>query len=78
MLDPWALEQSRWRKRLAWRLFERGNLRRAGAVQALSGAELEAIRARGIRSPVAIIPNAVSLPVLEAPPEAHHDALEHG
>ncbi|MBC1262445.1 glycosyltransferase [Synechococcus sp. BSF8S] len=68
MLDPWALEQSRWRKRLAWRLFERGNLRRAGAVQALSGAELEAIRARGIRSPVAIIPNAVSLPVLEAPP----------
>jgi poly(glycerol-phosphate) alpha-glucosyltransferase len=68
MLDPWALAQSRWRKRLAWRLFERGNLWRAGAVQALSGAELEAIRAQGIRSPVAIIPNAVSLPALQGAP----------
>ncbi len=66
MLDPWALAQSRWRKRAAWRLFERANLQRAGAVQALGTAEWKAIRAQGVRSPVAIIPNAVSLPPEEA------------
>ncbi|MCP9888704.1 glycosyltransferase [Cyanobium sp. ATX 6A2] len=66
MLDPWALAQRRWRKRAAWRIFERGNLQRAGAVQAVTAAEREAIRAQGIRTPVAIIPNAVSLPDLDA------------
>jgi poly(glycerol-phosphate) alpha-glucosyltransferase len=68
MLDPWALAQRRWIKRAAWHLFERGNLERAGAVQALCSAELELIRAQGVRSPVAIIPNAVSLPPLEEVP----------
>jgi glycosyltransferase involved in cell wall biosynthesis len=68
MLDPWALAQSRWRKRLGWRLFESANLQRAGAIQALNGAELQAIRARGVRSPVAIIGNAVSLPAIQQSP----------
>lgn len=62
MLDAWALRQSRWRKRLAWRLFERGNLQRAAAVQALGPSELASIRSLGIRAPVALIPNAVSPP----------------
>lgn len=72
MLDPWALAQRRWRKQAAWRLFERGNLQRAGAVQALTGAERAAIRAQGISAPVALIPNAVNLPELEPvlPPES--------
>ena len=64
MLDAWALAQSPCLKRAAWSLYEQRNLRRCAAVQALSAAEHRAIRAKGIRSPVAIIPNAVSLPNL--------------
>jgi glycosyltransferase involved in cell wall biosynthesis len=62
MLDPWALNQSRCLKQAAWSLYEQGNLQRCAAVQALSLAEFQSIRAKGIRAPVAIIPNAVSLP----------------
>lgn len=62
MLDPWAMQQKPRRKRLAWRLFEQGNLARCGAVQAVSPVELQAVRHWGIRSPVAILPNAVALP----------------
>ena len=64
MLDAWALAQSPCLKRAAWSLYEQRNLRRCAAVQALSAAEHRSIRAKGIRAPVAIIPNAVSLPNL--------------
>lgn len=62
MLDPWALAQSRWKKRIGWRLFEQHNLERCAAVQVLSLAERDAVRALGIRSPIALIPNAVTTP----------------
>lgn len=71
MLDAWALAQSPCLKRVAWSVYERGNLQRCAAVQALSPAEHRAIRAQGIRSPVAIIPNGVSLPDVNHPPLAH-------
>jgi glycosyltransferase involved in cell wall biosynthesis len=62
MLDPWALAQSRWKKRIGWRLFEQRNLGRCAAVQVLSPAERDAVRALGLRSPLALIPNAVTTP----------------
>lgn len=62
MLDPWALAHNRWKKRLGWWLFEQRNLQRSGAVQVLCPAERDAVRALGIRSPLALIPNAVSTP----------------
>lgn len=66
MLDPWAMQQKPRRKWLAWRLFEQANLERCGAVQAVSPGEVQAVRQLGIRSPVAILPNAVTLPESEA------------
>ena len=62
MLDPWALAQSRHRKRLAWLVFEKGNLCRAGAVQALNSIEAQAIRDQLPSVPIAVIPNGVELP----------------
>lgn len=62
MLDPWAVAHSGWKKRLAARLFEERHLREAGCLRALCRAEAEAIRAYGIRAPVAIIPNGIDLP----------------
>jgi poly(glycerol-phosphate) alpha-glucosyltransferase len=59
MLDPWALQNSRWKKRIAERLFETAHLRQASCLHALCWQELEAIRAYGLRNPVCVIPNGV-------------------
>lgn len=62
MLDPWALRRRRTLKRLLWWAGERRTLQRASCLQALCLSELKAIRALGIRAPVALIPNGVALP----------------
>ncbi len=62
MLDPWALQNSALKKRLAGWLYENANLRSADAMRALCVAEAEAIAALGLKVPIAIIPNGVTLP----------------
>lgn len=62
MLDPWALEQSRWKKRLVALLYEWRNLTQAACLHATSESELESIRKYGLRTPTALIPNGVDLP----------------
>lgn len=62
MFDPWALRQSRWKKRIVWSLWEQRALRAACCLQALGPAELVAIRSLGIKAPVAVIPNGVEPP----------------
>lgn len=62
MMDPWALRQSRWKKRLAWSVYEKAHLSGASCLHALCTAELEAIRAAGLRNPVCVIPVGVELP----------------
>ena len=66
MLDPWAVKNSRWKKRLAGWLYEHAHLRRAACLHALCDAEADAIRAYGLRSPICVIPNGIDLPA--APP----------
>lgn len=76
MLDPWAVNNSRWKKRLVGWLYEDALLRGAACLHALCDAELEAIRAYGLRNPVCVIPNGIDLP---EPPTAAvpawHDLL---
>lgn len=62
MLDPWAMRNSAWKKHLALGLFERRNLSGAACLHALAESERAAIRALGLRAPVAVIPNGVDLP----------------
>jgi poly(glycerol-phosphate) alpha-glucosyltransferase len=62
MLDPWAFAQHRRRKSLLWWAYEHRSLQRAAALQALCPAEAQALRALGLRSPIALIPNGVALP----------------
>lgn len=56
MLEPWALQRSRWKKRLVGMLFERVNLRRADCLQATAVPEAEHFRDFGLSNPVAIVP----------------------
>lgn len=62
MLDPWALGNAAWKKRLAAWLYENRHLHSAACLHALNDAEYHAIRVCGLRNPVAIIPNGIDLP----------------
>jgi glycosyltransferase involved in cell wall biosynthesis len=62
MLEPWAWAHNAWKKRPVWWLWERRNLQTASLLHATSIQEAEALRARGLRAPIAVIPNGVVLP----------------
>lgn len=66
MLDPWAVENSAWKKRVVEKLFARRALEQATCIHALCQSELESIRAYGLKNPVALIPNGVELPNIDA------------
>lgn len=59
MLEPWALNHSGWKKKLAGGLFESKNLRETDCLHALCAAEAENFRRYGLKNPIAIIPNGV-------------------
>ncbi|WP_437191432.1 glycosyltransferase [Planctomicrobium sp. SH527] len=61
MLDPWALANSRWKKRLvAWR-FEKRHLQRATCLHALCDSERQSMREFGLTNDICVIPNGVEL-----------------
>jgi len=62
MLDPWALQNSAWKKRAARMLYEGSHLRRAACLRALCESEARSIRAYGLRNPICVIPNGIDLP----------------
>jgi len=62
MLEPWALQQSRWKKRIAGWAFQSECLHRAACLRATSEMEAQSIRAAGYRNPIILIPNGVAVP----------------
>jgi len=62
MLDPWALDNSRWKKRIARWLFENTHLHHAACLHALCESEAKAMREFGLKNPICIIPNGIDLP----------------
>ncbi len=62
MLDPWALRNSRWKKRLAGWLYENTHLRSAACLHALCTSEAESIRRYELQNPICVVPNGVDLP----------------
>ncbi|HAO78240.1 MAG TPA: hypothetical protein DCQ92_04525 [Verrucomicrobia subdivision 3 bacterium] len=62
MLDPWAVKNSAWKKKLALLFYEREHLQNAACLRALCESEAKAMRAFGLRNPICIIPNGIDLP----------------
>jgi glycosyltransferase involved in cell wall biosynthesis len=54
------------RKKIYWRMFERGHLARAAAIHVLAPSHERALRARGITAPVFAIPNGLDERTLRA------------
>jgi len=66
MLDPWAVRNAVWKKRIVEKIFARQALENATCIHALCRSEVESIRAYGLTNPIALIPNAVELPALSS------------
>ena len=62
MLDPWALQQSAYKKRLAWVTAQGRAARAAQLMHATAMSEARAIRDMGLRAPIAVVPNGVDIP----------------
>jgi glycosyltransferase involved in cell wall biosynthesis len=62
MLDPWALRHKRWKKRLAWGLYQRMDCQWADAIHVTSAQELETVRSIFPENRILCIPNGVDLP----------------
>jgi glycosyltransferase involved in cell wall biosynthesis len=65
MLDPWAVRHHRWKKVLAFAIYESDHVRGARCIRALCESEARSIRQMGLKNPVAIIPNGIDLPEME-------------
>lgn len=68
MLEPWSLQQSKFRKAVARFLYQDPCLRNAFCIRATSQLEAESIRAAGYRNMIALIPNGVEIPDRIPPP----------
>jgi glycosyltransferase involved in cell wall biosynthesis len=64
MLEPWALQVGKHKKRLAWLLYQRKNLEKAAVLHATTETEALNVRRLGIRKPIAVVPYIIRLPEL--------------
>jgi glycosyltransferase involved in cell wall biosynthesis len=77
MLEPWALANSAWKKRLFRLLVEDRNLAQARCLHALCQAEAANLRRLGLRNPIATVPNGVALDGIPARPDRAPLARAH-
>jgi glycosyltransferase involved in cell wall biosynthesis len=64
MLDPWARQNSAWKKRIAGMAFEHKHLKGAIALRATADMEAKHFRDMGLPNPIAVVPNGLDLPDL--------------
>lgn len=67
MLDPWALNNSKWKKDLARFVCIDKILREASCIQVNTMSEYDSVRNLGFKNPVCVVSNGVNLPDLAAP-----------
>lgn len=65
MVEPWALNSNRLKKRLAMALYQRRDLESVDVFIATSEMERESLRRIGLSQPVAVIPNGVDMPIFQ-------------
>lgn len=62
MLERWALNHHKWRKKFAWHTYQRRALASAQVLHATSTKEAQNLRSLGLSQPLAVIPNGVPVP----------------
>jgi len=61
MFEPWSLTQKKWKKKLAWRLYQGEDVKKAACVYTTAEMEAKHIRDLGIKTPTAVIPNGIEI-----------------
>lgn len=61
-LSEYALGRSRWLKKILWGLGQGNTLKKSSCLHATSEMEYREIRRKGLKAPVAIIPNGIEMP----------------
>lgn len=61
MLRPWALNQSKLKKQIAFKLYQKKDLDNAACLHATSQIEAQEMRELGFRNPIAVVPNGIDL-----------------
>ena len=61
MLEPWSLNQGKLKKQVALKIFQYKNLEKARCIHATSPMEVKNIRKLGVKNPIAMIPNGISI-----------------
>jgi Glycosyltransferase len=62
MLEPWSLEQKKWKKKTAMFLYQRYDLKKAAALHATAQAEAEQFKRLEITHKIIVSPNGLTLP----------------
>lgn len=62
MLEPWSLQQKKWKKQIALWLYQRKDIERATALHATATSEAEQFRNLGFKQAIIISPNGVTFP----------------
>jgi glycosyltransferase involved in cell wall biosynthesis len=62
MLEPWAFAHKRWKKKIAWVLYQQSLMNRAATLHATSAREAENLQRLGLRSKIEVIPWGISTP----------------
>lgn len=60
-LEPWCLEQKKWKKKLAMMLYQKKDLQKAAAILTTADMEAQHLRDLGIKTPLAVIPNGIDV-----------------
>ncbi|HEY9113226.1 MAG TPA: glycosyltransferase [Bacteroidales bacterium] len=61
MLEPWALNASKWKKKLALYLYQRKDLANVNCIHVTAQMEANNIRKLGFSKPIAVIPNGIDI-----------------
>ncbi|MCL4768141.1 MAG: glycosyltransferase [Hyphomicrobiaceae bacterium] len=61
-LEPWALAHKAWKKRAAWWLYQRADLKRAHLLHATAEPEARSITSLNLGAAVRVIPNGIDVP----------------
>lgn len=61
MLEPWAINTGKWKKKVAMILFQRRDLANANCIHATASMEAKNIRKLGFKNPIAVIPVGITL-----------------
>ena len=62
MLQPWAMNHKKWKKKLAWHLYQRRDLMQAQCHLSTSTAETNTVQCYRLDVPIRLVPNGIDIP----------------